>query len=59
MADTPKDTREFDIGPHRHWLDPMKPFAHVVLEPAHGVMVTSATLKDGPDWEAAIARSGA
>lgn len=53
------DTREFDIGLHRHWLDPMKPFARVVLEPAHGVMLTSATLKDGPDWDAAIARSGA
>ncbi|MGN3975332.1 ATP-dependent DNA helicase [Tsuneonella sp. SYSU-LHT278] len=53
------DTREYDVGLHRHWLDPMKPFAHVVLEPAHGVMLTSATLKDGPDWDAAIARSGA
>jgi ATP-dependent DNA helicase DinG len=53
------DTREFDVGLHRHWLDPMKPFARVVLEPAHGVMLTSATLKDGADWDAAIARSGA
>ncbi len=57
------DAREFDIGIHRRWLDPMKPFAKVVLEPAHGVMLTSATLTDrSPDsdpWEAAIARSGA
>lgn len=57
------DAREFDIGIHRHWLDPMKPFAKVVLEPAHGVMLTSATLTDrgetGPDWNSAIARSGA
>ncbi|MBD3729672.1 MAG: ATP-dependent DNA helicase [Sphingomonadales bacterium] len=53
------DAREFDIGIHRRWLDPMKPFARVVLEPAHGVMLTSATLKDGDDWESAIARSGA
>jgi ATP-dependent DNA helicase DinG len=53
------DAREFDVGIHRHWLDPMKPFARVVLEPAHGVMLTSATLKDGRDWTAAIARSGA
>ena len=42
----------------------MKPFARVVLEPSHGVMVTSATLKDGygrevEDWDNAIARSGA
>ena len=58
------DAREFDIGLHRRWLDPMKPFAKVVLEPSHGVMLTSATLKDGHggddnDWEAAVARSGA
>src|SRR6185436_4164689 len=50
---------EFDVGLHRRFLDPMKPFAKVVLEPAHGVMLTSATLRDGLDWEAAIARSGA
>src|SRR5205085_5210577 len=30
------DAREFDIGLHRRFLDPMKPFAKVVLEPAHG-----------------------
>jgi ATP-dependent DNA helicase DinG len=58
------DAREFDIGIHRRWLDPMKPFARVVLEPAHGVMLTSATLKDGhghdnDDWNGAIDRSGA
>ncbi len=58
------DAREFDIGIQRRWLDPMKPFAKVVLEPAHGVMLTSATLTDrsneqGNDpWAAAIARSG-
>lgn len=57
------DAREFDIGLHRRWLDPMKPFARTVLEPSHGVMLTSATLKDGhgasgDDWDAAIARSG-
>ncbi len=53
------EARDFDVGIHRHWLDPMKPFAHVVLQGAHGVMLTSATLKDGDDWDAAIARSGA
>ena len=57
------DAREFDVGIHRRWLDPMKPFASVVLEPAHGVMLTSATLcdrgADGPDWSSAVARSGA
>ncbi|MGI8942819.1 MAG: ATP-dependent DNA helicase [Qipengyuania sp.] len=57
------DAREFDVGVYRHWLDPMLPFAKVVLEPAHGVMLTSATLTDrgesGVDWAGAIARSGA
>lgn len=53
------DAREFDVGIHRRWLDPMKPFAKVVLEPAHGVVMTSATLKDGEDWETALDRSGA
>ncbi|MEZ5693951.1 MAG: ATP-dependent DNA helicase [Altererythrobacter sp.] len=53
------EAREFDIGIHRRWLDPMKPFARVVLEPSHGVMLTSATLRDGEDWETAIEASGA
>jgi len=53
------DAREFDVGLHRRFLDPMKPFAQVVLAPSHGVMLTSATLKDGSDWHSAIARSGA
>ena len=58
------DAREFDVGIHRRWLDPMKPFAKLVLEPAHGVMLTSATLKTGAghgnnDWDTAIQRSGA
>lgn len=52
------EAREFDVGIHRRWLDPMKPFARVVLEPAHGVVMTSATLRDGDDWAGAIARSG-
>ncbi|MDF8332277.1 ATP-dependent DNA helicase [Novosphingobium cyanobacteriorum] len=50
--------REWDFGLHRHYLDPMKPFAEVVLAPAHGVMMTSATLTDGGDWDSAVVRSG-
>jgi len=53
------DAREYDVGLHRRFLDPMKPFAQTVLEPAHGVMMTSATLRDGVDWEGAVERSGA
>lgn len=51
--------REYDIGLHRHWLDPSKPFAETVLKPAHGALVTSATLRAGGDWDIAEARSGA
>lgn len=57
------EAREYDVALHRRWLDPTKPFAKVVLEPAHGVLLTSATLTDraaGEDgWASAIARSGA
>jgi ATP-dependent DNA helicase DinG len=51
--------REYDIGMHRRWLDPMKPVAEIVLKPAHGVLATSATLRSGGDWDNADARTGA
>ena len=69
-----KGGQTFDIGMHRHWIDPTEPFARAVLEPAHGVVITSATLTDaGPpeskdvpgdtaqprDWQAAELRTGA
>ena len=58
------DGRDFDVGMHRHWVDPTVPFAEQVTAPAHGVLVTSATLRDGTgemeaDWQAAEARTGA
>jgi len=56
--------RELDIGVQRHWLDPMRPFAQVVLKPAHGAVVTSATLRGGgaahdESWDTADVRTGA
>ncbi|EQB32764.1 ATP-dependent DNA helicase [Sphingobium ummariense] len=51
--------REFDIGIHRHWLDPTRPLAQTVLAPAQGVLVTSATLRGGGEWDNAEKRSGA
>ncbi|HYI65114.1 MAG TPA: ATP-dependent DNA helicase [Allosphingosinicella sp.] len=52
--------REYDAGLHRHWLDPTRPLAEAVLKPAHGVLVTSATLRGGgADWANAEARTGA
>ncbi len=56
------DGRDYDIGLHRHWLDPMLPFARGVLAPAQGVLITSATLRGrgGDDnWEEADALTGA
>jgi ATP-dependent DNA helicase DinG len=58
------DGRDFDVGMHRHWIDPTLPFVKAVAEPAHGMLVTSATLRDGAgeveaDWLAAERRTGA
>lgn len=55
--------RDIDVGMHRHWVDPTIPFAEAVLRPAHGVLITSATLRDGSgdieaDWQAAERRTG-
>ena len=35
-----------DVGYARHWLDPTIPFTAEVLDGAHGVAITSATLQD-------------
>ncbi|HZD24886.1 MAG TPA: helicase C-terminal domain-containing protein, partial [Alphaproteobacteria bacterium] len=58
------DGRDVDVGMHRHWLDPTVPFAEAVLKRAHGVLITSATLRDRPpdvpdDWSSAEVRTGA
>ncbi len=42
------DGRERDIAMRRHWLDPTRALAEVVLENAQGVLMTSATLRDAP-----------
>jgi ATP-dependent DNA helicase DinG len=38
--------RVVDIAYRRHWVDPTEPLQAAVLAPAHGVLVTSATLAD-------------
>ena len=58
------DGRDFDVGMHRHWVDPTLPFAETVLKRAHGVLITSATLRDRSsdapeDWTSAEVRTGA
>ena len=57
--------RDVDVGFFRHWLDPTQPLAETVFEPAHGVLITSASLRDhvgdeGEDgWANADTRVGA
>jgi ATP-dependent DNA helicase DinG len=38
--------RVADAAFRRHWIDPTEPLEAAVLRPAHGVLVTSATLAD-------------
>ena len=35
-----------DVGLWRHWVDPTMPLTAEVLAPAHGALITSATLRD-------------
>ena len=57
------DGLESDVTVTRSWVDPGIPFAEWVARPAHGLVITSATLTDGePDpelaWRAAEAATG-
>ncbi|ODT87612.1 ATP-dependent DNA helicase [Phenylobacterium sp. SCN 70-31] len=38
--------RVVDAASRRHWVDPTEPLTNAVIAPAHGVLVTSATLAD-------------
>jgi ATP-dependent DNA helicase DinG len=38
--------RVVDAACRRHWIDPTEPLTAAVIAPAHGVLVTSATLTD-------------
>ncbi|MET0240332.1 MAG: ATP-dependent DNA helicase [Sphingobium sp.] len=53
------DGREYDVAMRRHWLDPTLPLADHVLKPAHGALITSATLRAGGDWQQARTLTGA
>jgi ATP-dependent DNA helicase DinG len=60
------DGRDCDVGLKRHWIDPTIPFAESILKPAHGALITSATLRDAGnesgadgDWRSAEVRVGA
>lgn len=58
-----EDGRDADVGFERHWIDPTVPLAAEILEPAHGALITSATLRDAGggelDWQSAEVRTGA
>jgi ATP-dependent DNA helicase DinG len=63
-----EEARDYDVGFERHWVDPTVPLAKEILEPAHGALITSATLRDitpevegveGLDWRSAEVRTGA
>ncbi len=63
---TRREARDVDAGMRRHWLDPTIPFATDLAGPSHGLLITSATLRDrAPNadaeaaWRAAEARTGA
>ncbi|MEN8721376.1 MAG: ATP-dependent DNA helicase [Alphaproteobacteria bacterium] len=59
------DRRVFDIGLHRHAIDPTRSLAEILYKPAHGVLIASATLSDhtiedeADDWQVAEVRTGA
>jgi ATP-dependent DNA helicase DinG len=58
------DGEDVDVGLHRHWIDPMRPFTATMEAVAHGMLITSATLRDSTgdddaDWSIAEARTGA
>jgi ATP-dependent DNA helicase DinG len=52
-----------DVALLSHLLDPTEAFIQTIASPAHGMLITSATLRDGTDpetaWEGAEARTGA
>ncbi|MEO8560091.1 MAG: ATP-dependent DNA helicase [Rhodospirillales bacterium] len=55
--------REVDVGFYRHWRDPTLPFSRAVMAPSHGVVITSASLRDTSedelrDWRTAEDRLG-
>lgn len=57
-------TRILDIGIFHHWLDPTFPFMKTISNYAHGMILTSATLRDDSHhdteatWQAAEKRIG-
>ena len=58
------DGQSWDVGMYRHYIDPMAPFSAALKPYAHGIAVTSATLRgssgdEAQDWTHAKTRTGA
>lgn len=63
LATERSEGRDLDVGVRRHWIDPTKPFAMSMSDAVHGMLITSATLRDATDdpladWLAAEQRTG-
>jgi len=54
-----REAGDRDAGLHRHWLDPTLPFAATLAATAHGLLVTSATLRDSGEADAEVAWAAA
>lgn len=57
------DGRDIDIGLYRHFIDPMQALTQTMSQHAHGVVITSATLKSNQadneqSWQQAERRTG-
>ncbi|MDB5478659.1 MAG: helicase, partial [Alphaproteobacteria bacterium] len=57
------DGRDIDVGLYRHFIDPMQPLTKILSQHAHGVVITSATLKSNAadneqSWHQAEQRTG-
>lgn len=66
MAVDRHEGREYDLGLHRHFVDPTEPFSKVVLAESDSAIITSATLRDkavmadeSQTWRSADVRTGA
>ncbi|MDE8349157.1 MAG: ATP-dependent DNA helicase [Acidocella sp.] len=57
------ESQDRDVALLTHLLDPTEAFIETIATPAHGLLITSATLRDGVDnataWARAEARTGA
>lgn len=57
------DGNPVDLGYYRHWVDPMQPFSVELKRNTHGLVMTSASLRDDSgedeaDWQRAAERTG-